>query len=186
MRSVLPLLSLAALAACDPEPTAPPVHDVMPGYDAFGACDDVDPLKRPYFGDTHVHTTLSLDANLQGTRLTPEDAYRFAQGEAVGIQPYDADGQALRTVQLDRPLDFVALSDHAEFLGQIRYIHRNGADTAGHGSAFTGPDRRPAPSGSSRLLSIPPAAFLRRSVQPPARSVAAAPPMTARCSCAAS
>jgi hypothetical protein len=66
-----------------------------------------------------VHTSLSLDANLQGTRLGPADAYRFAKGEVVGIQPYDAEGNALRTSQLDRPLDFAAVTDHVEFIGAI-------------------------------------------------------------------
>src|SRR5690606_39761205 len=60
-----------------------------------------------------------LDANLEGTRLGPADAYRYAQGEEVGIQPYDAEGNALRTVRIGRPLDFAAVADHAEFLGTI-------------------------------------------------------------------
>jgi hypothetical protein len=76
-------------------------------------------LRNAYFGDTHVHTALSLDANTQGTRLRPADAYRFAKGDELGVQPYDASGQALRTLKLERPLDFVAVSDHAEFLGLV-------------------------------------------------------------------
>ncbi|NRA03701.1 MAG: DUF3604 domain-containing protein [Myxococcales bacterium] len=82
-------------------------------------CADADPLRRPFFGDTHVHTTYSFDANSQDTRNTPRDAYRFAQGEALGIQPYDAEGNPLRKVQLDRPLDFTVVTDHAEFLGEM-------------------------------------------------------------------
>ena len=84
-----------------------------------GECDDFDPLRQPLFGDLHVHTALSLDANLQGTRLKPEAAYRFAQGEAIDIQPYDDEGEGRRTVQLTRPLDFAAVTDHAEFLGVV-------------------------------------------------------------------
>ncbi|MCB9730296.1 MAG: DUF3604 domain-containing protein [Deltaproteobacteria bacterium] len=82
-------------------------------------CADYNPLRNAYFGDLHVHTALSLDANLQGTRLTPTDAYRFARGEEVGIQPHDADGNPLRHIQLTRPLDFAAVTDHAEFLGTV-------------------------------------------------------------------
>lgn len=84
------------------------------------ACRDYDPLRRPLFGDTHVHTRLSHDASTQDTRTSPADAYRFAQGIAIGIQPYDAKGVAQRRVKLDRPLDWTALSDHSEMLGEVR------------------------------------------------------------------
>ncbi len=83
------------------------------------ACTGFDLLKQPFFGDTHVHTAYSFDANSQNTRNKPDDAYRFAKGERMGIQPYDADGKPTRFIQLDRPLDFVALSDHSELLGEI-------------------------------------------------------------------
>ncbi len=63
-----------------------------------------------YFGDLHVHTNLSFDAYLFGTRLSPEDAYRFANGEAVR-------NSAGEVMQIGRPLDFVALTDHAESFG---------------------------------------------------------------------
>ena len=83
------------------------------------ACAAHDPQRRPFFGDTHVHTAYSLDANLGGTRDTPRDAYRFAQGEVIGLPPYDASGKPLRTAKLRRPLDFTAVTDHAEPLGEI-------------------------------------------------------------------
>lgn len=94
------------------------------------ACADRNPLRNVYFGDLHVHTARSLDANLQGTRLTPADAYRFARGERVGIQPYDGDGEATREIQLARPLDFAAVTDHAEFLGAVSVCSTPG--TAGY------------------------------------------------------
>jgi hypothetical protein len=83
------------------------------------SCDSYDPLRRPLFGDTHVHTALSYDANVRGTRLGHEDAYRFARGERIGIQPYGPGGNALRNIQRDRPLDWVVISDHAEYLGTV-------------------------------------------------------------------
>ena len=50
------------------------------------ACTNRDPLRRPFFGDSHVHTAYSFDASSQDTRNTPRDAYRFAKGEEVGLQ----------------------------------------------------------------------------------------------------
>lgn len=82
-------------------------------------CRDTDPVRRPYFGDLHVHTALSLDAATMGTANRPRDAYRFARGERIGIHPYHADGSPMRTVQLSRPLDFAAVTDHAELLGEV-------------------------------------------------------------------
>ena len=95
-------------------------------------CSNYTPLRRPHFGDTHVHTAFSFDANIQGTRNTPGDAYAFAQGARMGIQPYDDQGQPLRYIQLDRPLDFTAVTDHAEFLGEIRICTTPGSDGYWH------------------------------------------------------
>ncbi len=65
------------------------------------------------WGDTHVHTSFSMDANSMGnTRLGPSDAYRFAKGEVVTSNT----GQPVR---LDRPLDFLVVSDHAEYMGVL-------------------------------------------------------------------
>jgi len=62
------------------------------------------------FGDTHLHTAYSADAGLIGATTTPDDAYRFAKGEQV----MSSHGVA---AQLQRPLDFLVVSDHAENLG---------------------------------------------------------------------
>ncbi len=63
-----------------------------------------------FFGDTHFHTNLSFDAGLVGTRLDVDAGYRFARGEMV----ISNTGQP---VQLIRPLDFLVITDHAEFIG---------------------------------------------------------------------
>ena len=65
-----------------------------------------------YWGDTHVHTTLSGDAYAFGARLAPADAYRFGRGESVRADS----GQEVR---LRRPLDFLVVADHAENLGVL-------------------------------------------------------------------
>ncbi|MEZ4253862.1 MAG: DUF3604 domain-containing protein [Polyangiales bacterium] len=79
-------------------------------------CADRDPLRRPYFGDLHVHTRYSFDAASYDVRTGPDDAYRFAKGEPIGLPPYDAEGRPSRTLQLARPLDFAAVTDHSELI----------------------------------------------------------------------
>ena len=65
---------------------------------------------RPFFGDTHVHTSFSMDAGAFGCRLGPRDAYRFGKGEEVTA----SSGQR---VKLSRPLDFIVVSDHSDGFG---------------------------------------------------------------------
>ena len=67
-------------------------------------------LKNVYWGDVHVHTVESFDAALFGTKATVEDAYRFARGDKLR-------GPGGELMQLSRPLDFVAITDHAESFG---------------------------------------------------------------------
>lgn len=95
-------------------------------------CANHDPLRRPLFGDLHVHTRYSLDASTQGTRTTPAQAYAFARGKEIGIQPWDDEGRASRTLQLRRPLDFSMVSDHAELIGEVRMC--NTPEVEGYGS----------------------------------------------------
>ncbi|MGS4948026.1 DUF3604 domain-containing protein [Meridianimarinicoccus sp. RP-17] len=65
---------------------------------------------RPFFGDTHLHTSFSMDAGAFGARLDPRDAYRFARGEQVVSNT----GQP---VKLSRPLDFLVVADHSDNMG---------------------------------------------------------------------
>lgn len=86
---------------------------------ARAPCSQTYPLNRAFFGDLHVHTRYSLDASTQGTRTSPAESYRFAKGERIGIQPWSPEGEAMRSLQLDRPLDFSMVSDHAELIGEV-------------------------------------------------------------------
>jgi len=62
------------------------------------------------WGDTHLHTAMSMDAGAFGARLKPEDAYRFARGEEL------ISSTGLR-VKLSRPLDFLVVADHSDNMG---------------------------------------------------------------------
>jgi hypothetical protein len=73
--------------------------------------------EQPLWGDSHLHTTLSMDAGLFGNRLTPSDAYRFARGDEV----ISSTGQAVR---LSRPLDWLAVADHSDGMGFFGDIAR--------------------------------------------------------------
>ena len=112
-------------------PTAPPRRPYSITEER-APCADYTPTRRAFFGDTHVHTTHSQDASTQDTRTRPRDAYRFAKGDPLGIQPFDADGRSMRTVKLDRPLDFTVVTDHAEQIGEVHICKTPGV--AGHDS----------------------------------------------------
>lgn len=92
---------------------------LRPYEESRAACADHNPLRNLYFGDLHVHTALSFDAQAFDVRTTPAEAYGFAQGASVTLPPLDVNGVGTRTVQLERPLDFAAVTDHSEFLGEV-------------------------------------------------------------------
>jgi len=86
-------------------------------------------LPQLYFGDLHLHTSNSLDANLfNNFTLGPDVAYRFAKGEAIRMP----NG---RKAKLDRPLDFLMVSDHAEYLGVFSMIRKQDPRVAGSETA---------------------------------------------------
>ena len=110
---------LPALAA--PQTPPPP----FPRTEQRAPCKDYDPLRQPFFGETHSHTTYSFDAVSIGTVNRPRDAYRYAKGEAVYIT--DAVGNPTICAQQARPLDFAVITDHAEFFGEITICTTEGA-----------------------------------------------------------
>ena len=122
--SMIALALLALTAACGQEqPSAPAESTPAPDAGATAEPSGVDatpeiasnPLRNAYFGDTHVHTILSFDAYLMGTKRSPDEAYAFAKGEAI-------EHAAGRMMQLHAPLDFLAVSDHAFYLGMMREL----------------------------------------------------------------
>ena len=69
------------------------------------------PERNAYFGETHIHTSWSFDAYVFGNmKAGPEDAYKFAMGQPI-------EHPAGYEVKITRPLDFMAVTDHAEYVG---------------------------------------------------------------------
>ena len=82
--------------------------------------------RHAYFGDLHIHTQNSIDSYNFGVRATPDDAYRFAKGEALA-HPL---GYSIRLQ--GGPLDFLAVTDHGEYLGVARALADPGHPQASH------------------------------------------------------
>lgn len=83
------------------------------------------PLRNAYFGDLHVHTQYSFDAFLFGTRRTPDDAYEFAKGGAI-------EHVSGFRMQMKKPLDFLAVTDHGFLLGMMGTIAAPGSPYSNH------------------------------------------------------
>ena len=106
-------LSLSMLAGAASKPNQLPV---------WSKAESVYP-DQVFWGDTHLHTNLSLDAYARGyTQMGPEEAYRFAQGEAMRVKARFLPEQTRR---LHRPLDFLVIADHAENLGLFANLAAN-------------------------------------------------------------
>lgn len=90
-------------------------------------CSDYDPNRMALFGDLHVHTSYSFDAAANSIGSTPLDANRYAKGEAISFFPVDDEGVPQGTTQIDRPLDFLAVTDHGEFLGERALCRTQGS-----------------------------------------------------------
>src|SRR5688500_9101609 len=136
----------AASAAASPPASAAELAP-FPRTENREACSHYTPTRQPLFGELHLHTQYSADAATLTTRNTPFDAYRFAKGEKVGLPPYvdtrpiassdappatggvsahpfclppaQCEYTATRSIQLPpgRALDFAAVTDHSEWLG---------------------------------------------------------------------
>ncbi|MFT4565399.1 MAG: hypothetical protein ACI9FN_000352 [Saprospiraceae bacterium] len=76
---------------------------------------DFNENRNAYFGDLHIHTSWSFDAFINNVRTTPDDAYNFGKGTAI-------DHVSGKKIQIGRPLDFMAVSDHAEYMGMFKQM----------------------------------------------------------------
>ena len=98
----------------DPPPESAIAREPLPR----DACDHVVEERQPLFGDLHLHTSLSMDANSLGTRTLPDDAYAYATGTPIALYG-GAPGAKAKTIRIDRPLDFAAVTDHAEWMAEV-------------------------------------------------------------------
>ena len=103
-------LAIAAASASEQSEFSPPVRNDYPS--------------QVFWGDTHVHTNQSPDAFTFGNRqISPEQAYRFARGEMVV-------SQTGIKAKLARPLDFLMVSDHSEFMGVFPLVFSRAPEIA--------------------------------------------------------
>ena len=107
--AALACLAASAVATAQIHPAKESLSELYPGktYSPYAQRRFPD---RVYWGDTHLHTGLSVDAGLFGARLGLDDAYRFARGEEV----VSSSGQPAR---LGRPLDWLVIADHSDAMG---------------------------------------------------------------------
>ena len=100
----------ASASAQDPIPAAESLREAYPERRNYSPYAGRNFPTRVFWGDTHLHTGMSMDAGAFGARLTPADAYRFARGAEVT----SSTGQR---VKLSRPLDFLMVADHSDNMG---------------------------------------------------------------------
>ena len=109
--ALLVTLLLATPAwAQDPVPPPESLEKAFPEETEFSPYAGRNFPTQVFWGDTHLHTGMSMDAGAFGARLTPEDAYRFALGQEL------VSSTGLR-VKLSRPLDFLVVADHSDNMG---------------------------------------------------------------------
>ena len=87
------------------------------------------PLRNVYFGEQHMHSEMSPDAYAVGTRQKMDDAYLYGMGEEITLS---TTGEKIKR---GTPYDFVALTDHAEYLGVFKQLADPKSPLAGHGLA---------------------------------------------------
>ena len=79
------------------------------------------PERNAYFGETHIHTSWSVDAWVMGNRIAgPADALKYAQGQTIK-HPLGYD------IKIDTPLDFMGVTDHSEYVGVTREANTPGS-----------------------------------------------------------
>jgi hypothetical protein len=115
------VMALLTLGACQKKESGPPPEKKSEADDAAkkaaAPAPQPNPERNAYFGETHVHTSWSLDAWLFGNRITdPGDAYKYFKGEAIKHP-------AGYEVKITTPLDWAGVTDHSEYVGVIKFAN---------------------------------------------------------------
>jgi Protein of unknown function (DUF3604) len=115
------LAALSALVSCKKAPTP---EEGQPGQAARVAPEqrvERNPDRNAYFGEEHIHTSWSVDAWVMGNRITgPDDALKYAQGQTIK-HPMGYD------IKIDTPMDFMGVTDHAEYVGVTKEANTPGS-----------------------------------------------------------
>jgi opacity protein-like surface antigen len=133
------IIALAAISACQKKEseTAAPAKPAASAASAAqtaasapaapastpvaAAAPQPNPERNAYFGETHLHTSWSVDAWVMGNRITgPADAYQYAQGATIK-HPMGFD------IKIDTPLDFMGVTDHSEYVGVTKQANTPGS-----------------------------------------------------------
>ena len=110
-RASLPgMIRCSLIALCLSAPWAAAGEKAMP-------CAVSSDTKLPFFGDLHIHTRYSFDSYLSNQKNDPDGAYEYAKGQIITLP--DAYGDQTLSAQIDRPIDFAAVTDHGQFLGEV-------------------------------------------------------------------
>ena len=137
--ATLAIVALVALGACqkkEPDPPAPtksvadesakttaaaPAPAESAAAPAPATAPQPNPERNAYFGETHLHTSWSVDAWVMGNRIAgPDDAYKYAQGQTIK-HPMGFD------IKIDTPLDFMGVTDHSEYVGVTKQANTPGS-----------------------------------------------------------
>ncbi|MEH6581769.1 MAG: DUF3604 domain-containing protein [Halioglobus sp.] len=101
-----------------------PVAILAPGTNTPAKCQQQYPHNKAWFGALHIHTAASYDATAFGVTTTVDDAYGFGRGQPAKLRlrgdPPEFQAPDLR---ISSPLDFMAVTDHAEALGENRLCY---------------------------------------------------------------
>ena len=117
---LLPTCAFFGLSACgERDASAPETAAAVPAPGAeepvaAASAAEAGFPEEAFFGNFHIHTSYSFDGYTNGSVATPDDAFRWAKGEAIRGGKNDV------MLQIKRPLDWYVVSDHAEYLGVFR------------------------------------------------------------------